>query len=272
MAFIPRVDPPTSTETPGPWFAFRGNDLLVRLEDGRAEVPVARDLADLGLEPVRSQYLGELNGAPCRSAELAAEAALPAGWTCTGLRSLYAALPEDRFRLAGRAFQLVEWERTSLFCSRCGTATRPRTGERVRECPSCGHLAWPRVTPAIIVSVTRGDEILLARHHRFSQRFTVIAGFVEPGETLEECVAREVHEEVGVDVSDIRYVASQSWPFPGSLMIGFTADYAGGEITVETTELIEARWFPADKLPQVPDPITIARRLIEGFVVSRRAR
>jgi NAD+ diphosphatase len=272
VPFIYRVDPPPALEAAGPWFAYRGTELLVRLEDGQARVPVARDLSELGLSVVRSQYLGELDGAPCRSAELAADAKPPDGWTCTGLRSLFAALPEDSFRLAGRAFQVVEWERTSLFCGRCGSATRPRSGERARECPSCGNVAWPRITPAIIVSVTRGDEILLARHHRFSQRFTVIAGFVEPGETLEECVEREVHEEVGIDVADVRYVASQSWPFPGSLMVGFTAAYAGGEITVDATELIEARWFPADSLPQVPDPITIARRLIDGFVASRRPR
>ncbi len=270
MHFIARVSQPPTLDGAGPWFAFRGSDLLVRLDGGIAEVPVAADLTGLGLRPVRSQYLGELDGTPCRSAELAPDASLPEGWTCAGLRSLAAALPEERFRLAGRAFQLVEWERTSLHCGRCGTPTRPRGGERARECPSCGQLAWPRVAPAIIVSIIDGDRILLARHRRFAQRYTVIAGFVEPGETLEECVEREVHEEVGIAVADIRYVASQSWPFPGSLMVGFTARYAGGELVADQEELLEAQWFAADSLPQIPDSITIARRLIDRFVAEHR--
>ena len=139
--------------------------------------------------------------------------------------------------------------------------------ERAQVCPQCGLTAFPRLSPAIIVCIRRGEQILLARNHRFPPgRFSVLAGFVEPGETLEEAVAREVREEVGIRVRDIRYFGSQPWPFPNSLMLGFTAEYAEGELVVDESELAEAHWFTRDNLPDLPPPISIARRLIEDFL------
>jgi len=126
---------------------------------------------------------------------------------------------------------------------------------------------FPRISPAIIVAVLKGKEILLARAHRFPPRlYSVIAGFVEPGETLEECVRREVKEEVGIEVENICYFGSQSWPFPNSLMVAFTADYANGKITIDETETIDAGWFTAHNLPPIPDKVSISRRLIDWFV------
>lgn len=270
MHFQPEFSAAQPVGTPGPWFLFKGSDLLVKVNDGLAEVPVIADPASLGLRVAAAHHIGTADGAPCRAAETTDDA--PDGWSFAGLRSLFSALSEPLFRVAGRALMVVDWDRTHRFCGRCGTATRPKDGERARECPACGELAYPRISPAIIVAVTRADRILLVRHHRFAQRFTVIAGYVEPGETLEECVHREVREETGIEIRGPRYFANQPWPFPHSLMVAFTADYASGEIRVEPSELIEGGWFTADALPVIPDKVTIARRLIDAFTVAQRRR
>jgi NAD+ diphosphatase len=173
------------------------------------------------------------------------------------------------FWVAGRAIQIVEWDRTHQFCGHCASPMVAKTAERAKECPQCGLTNFPRLAPAVIVAVVRDNQILLARSHRHPAGFySVLAGFVEPGETLEEAVAREIKEEVGIEVGDIRYFGSQPWPFPHSLMIGFTAVYAGGEIRCDETEIEEAGWFAADALPQIPGPISISRRLIDWFVAG----
>jgi NAD+ diphosphatase len=177
---------------------------------------------------------------------------------------LFFRLPDPLLALAARAFQVVEWDRTHRYCGRCATPTRDKAGERAKECPACGYVAYPRVSPAMMALVTRGREILLARAHRFPPgMFSALAGFVEPGETIEDCLAREVREEVGVEVRDLRYFGSQSWAFPHSLMIAFTAEYAGGDVRCEDAEIAEARWFAADALPVLPPSVSIARRLID---------
>jgi len=270
MQFQPEFTSALPAGTIGPWFLFKGSDLLVKVNDGTAEVPVTSDPASLGLRVTTTNHIGTADGAPCRAAATTDDA--PDGWSFAGLRSLFSALSEPLFRVAGRALMVVEWDRTHRFCGRCGTATRAKEGERARECPACGELAYPRISPAIIVAVTRGDRLLLVRHHRFSQRFTVIAGYVEPGETLEECVHREVREETGIEIHEPRYFANQPWPFPHSLMVAFTAEYASGEIRVEPSELIEGGWFTADALPVIPDKVTIARRLIDSFVAAQARR
>ena len=151
-------------------------------------------------------------------------------------------------------------------CGHCGAATVIKDGERARECPRCGELSYPRISPAVIVRVTRGEEILLARARRFPPGFySVLAGFVEPGETLEECVRREVREETGVELRDLSYFASQPWPFPHSLMVAFTAAHASGDIRVDASELVDAGWYGRDSLPRLPDPLTVARRLIDAW-------
>ncbi|MBW8827347.1 MAG: NAD(+) diphosphatase [Acidobacteria bacterium] len=174
--------------------------------------------------------------------------------------------------MAGRAVQLVEWTRTHRFCGRCGTPTDEAPGERARRCPSCGLQAFPRLAPAIITLVERADgRALLARNARFpTAMYSCVAGFVEPGETLEEAVRREVFEEVGVRVGDMRYRRSQPWPFPHSLMLGFHADYESGDIACDGIEIADADWFAPDDLPDIPGPISIARWLIDDWL-SRSA-
>jgi NAD+ diphosphatase len=195
----------------------------------------------------------------------------PADGTGAPLMGLWGTVDDVVWTVAGRAVQLVEWDRTHRFCGRCATPTEPVTGERSRRCPACGLLAFPRLAPAMIVLVTRdsGREALLARGTRFPiPMWSCLAGFVEPGETLEEAVHREVLEEVGVTVDDVRYWGSQPWPFPHSLMLGFTASYAGGEITPYPAEIAEAGWYRRDDLPPVPPAVSIARRMIDDWAAG----
>jgi NAD+ diphosphatase len=241
--------------------------LLVRIQDGGATLPYVVDYAEIGLPAVRSQYLGTLKGRHCFSVELERETQAPEGWEFHGLRRLFGLLPESLFWVAGAAVQIVDWDRSHQFCGRCGARTRDKQKERAKECPECGLISYPRIAPAIIVLVEREDRLLLARSHRHPQGlFSVLAGFVEPGETLEGAVAREIREEVGIEVRDIRYFGSQPWPFPNSLMIAFTCHYASGDIVLEEEEMAEADWYKPDDLPAVPPKISIARQLIDWFV------
>jgi NAD+ diphosphatase len=173
------------------------------------------------------------------------------------------ALAELYRRFAPRVFGLCRHMLGSV------AAAEDATGERAKRCPACNLHAWPRVSPAVIARVTRGNEILLARGRRFPDPiYSVLAGFVDPGESLEEAVVREIREEVGVEVTDLCYFGSQPWPFPHSLMVGFTARWAGGEIRIDEEELVDAAWFDVDALPPVPPRLSIARRLIDDFVAS----
>jgi NAD+ diphosphatase len=189
------------------------------------------------------------------------------------LRQLYGKIDEPLWVIAGRAEQIVSWDRTHRYCGRCGEPTEPQANERSRKCVSCGLLAYPRLSPAVITLVTRGEgegeEALLAWGRQFPGRFfSTLAGFVEPGENLEECVAREIKEEVGIDVTDISYFGSQPWPFPNSLMLGFTARYDGdAELVLQEEEIVEAGWFRADAMPPCPrGGMSIAGALIESWL------
>ena len=191
----------------------------------------------------------------------------PEGYRLEGLRRAYHCLPLEHFRAAGTARQKVEWYRSHRHCSRCGAPTLPHDAHEAMACPACGQLHFPRLAPAVIVLVQRGEQALLGRSPRFAPGvYSTLAGFVEPGETLEECVHREIAEEVGVTVTNLRYFGSQPHPFPHSLMVGFVADWASGEIRIDDDEIEDARWFTANELPELPHPMSIARALIEDFV------
>lgn len=251
------------------WFAFQQDRLLVSLDrdDGRI-LPRAPDFEQVGMPFRDPHYLGLRNGVHCLAVDLADDAEPPAGFALQGLRKLYGALDEPTFQLAGRAFQIVNWDRTHHFCGRCGTRAEYHKSDRARLCPDCGLISFPRVSPAVITLIHRGDEFLLARNGRFPQgRYSIIAGFVEAGETLEETVAREIREEVGLEVCDITYHSSQPWPFPHSLMVGFTAAWASGDIQVDGDEIVDAGWYSASHLPEsLPDGISISRRIIDDFL------
>jgi NAD+ diphosphatase len=265
--FVPGLVAPEDADEPAWWFAFRRDRLVVRPGDPGARIPTGRRIEDLGLTPIGVVYLGRLGGVPVYAAVVAEDTDIPSGLETVGLRGLFGTLDDATFALAGRAFQLAEWDRTHRFCGVCGTGTEPSAHERARVCPRCGHLHFPRVSPAIITRVDRGTEILLAHAPSFPEgMYSVLAGFVEPGESLEEAVAREIREEVGVEVTDVRYFASQPWPFPHSLMVGFTARHAAGDIEVDGAEIDDAGWFARDALPHIPPRLSIARWLIEDWL------
>ena len=268
--FLPAVIPPENIQTPSLWFAFRRDLLLVRVHNGLASIPLLHHPQDVSLSCVRSQYLGVLDGKHCFSAELDRESQPAAGMAFDNLRALYPSLGDNVFALAGRAKQIVDWDRNHQFCGRCGSPTTPHKRDRSRICPDCDLENFPRLAPAIIVLIARGEELLLSRSPQFPAGvYSILAGFVEPGETLEEAVEREISEEVNLQVKDIRYIARQPWPFPHSLMLGFQAEYAGGDLKIDPEELEDAQWYSPPNLPQLPSPASIARRLIDGFLRER---
>jgi NAD+ diphosphatase len=249
------------------WFIFRGDELLVIEAADRASIPSFSDLSELKLDFLRTHFLGKLNGVACYLGEVVGNPPDIEGMAFLELRPLLGRLGDNIFAMAGRAFQILHWDRTHQFCGRCGSRTKPKGDERAKICDRCGLVTFPDVSPAIIVAIVRGSEILLARSPRFKYDFySVLAGFVEPGETFEQCVRREVGEEVGIEVANIKYFASQPWPFPNTLMVGFTAEHAGGEIVIDEAEISTASWFTSDKLPPIPRIGSIARSLIDWFV------
>jgi len=225
-----------------------------------------RSISELGFHISEQHFFGTLNGRSCFVAAIEKDTPISKGLEFVGLRNLIYHMDEELFMIAGRAIQILRWMRDHAFCSRCGNNTAMGIDERVMKCSNCGYMQYPRVSPAIICAVVKDNELLLARSSRFKGGFySVLAGFVEPGETLEQCVKREIMEEVGIEVTSIRYFGSQSWPFPNSLMIGFTTEWKSGEIHIDEKEIIEAGWFSADNIPNVPRGFTISGRLIDWF-------
>lgn len=275
MSDLPRfraaVVPPKEPSGDALWFAFSGSEMLVAERGEGAShplgAPCASALSALGLWPLRTQYLGTLDGKDSYAAELAVPVEPPPGHRLMDLRRLYNKLDPAEFHVAGVAFQIQYWDRSYRYCPACATPLELKEKERAKRCQRCAHDYYPRVTPATITLVHDGPRVLLTRQPRFPPgMYGLVAGFVEPGETFEECVAREVREETGLEVDGIEYFGSQPWPFPHQVMVGFMARYAGGEIQVDTAELEDARWFEATKMPQLPPKISIARALLDTWL------
>ena len=200
------------------------------------------------------------------------EGAIPKEYQLTNFRATFKTLSETLFRIAGRAFHLLHWDRTHQHCGVCGSKLTNSDAERAKVCSNCSHRVYPRISPAIIVAVEKRDKLLMAHAKRFPNKmFSVIAGFVEPGESLEECVAREVKEETGISIKEIQYFGSQAWPFPDALMLGFTAKYASGTIKPDGEEIDEANWFGINDFPEeIPSNISISRQLIDWFLAKHK--
>jgi NAD+ diphosphatase len=273
MTYVSRYTPPAERNEPALWFLFQRNRIVVTVESEQHRPPCCIALEEHGMQPLRHQYLGLYEGRHCYAAEVGDETSLPSGWTVTGLRDVFGHFDETLAALSGRAYQLIDWDRNHQHCSRCGGPMRLREDERSKTCPACGYTTYPPVSPAIMILITRGDELLLARKSSFAPgRYSALAGFVEPGETLEATVVRETFEEVGVQVKDIRYFGSQPWPFPHSLMVAFTGEYAGGDVRPDGVEIEEARWFRYNELPQLPPSISISRKLIVAVAAQMAER
>jgi NAD+ diphosphatase len=247
-------------------FGFAGDRLLITRSDERADVPALAELGALaaGTEPI---HIGRLDGRACFALAVENLSDPPPPFALMGLRELFGRLPPDLQTVAGRAYQILQWHGGHAYCGRCGAPTEPLEGEGARVCPRCRAQYFPRINPAVIMLVERGDTMLLASNRRFVGPFySALAGFVEPGESLEEAVAREVWEEVGIEIDEVRYFGSQSWPFPSQLMIAFTARHRSGEIKLQHSEIRDARWFGVTDLPRLPGRFAIARWLIDSFL------
>src|SRR5262245_47100936 len=264
MPFIPAVRPDAAVTSEAWCFAFVEGQLLLPDTEGHRFAPQSWSLFE-SLQPAR-HYLGQLDGIDCWAFTLS-EA--PAGWRRSPLRAAMMAFGEPLMGVAGRAAQVLEWDRAHRHCGVCGTPTEAQPHERSRKCPACGHTAYPRLSPAIMVLIWRHGEVLLARSpHYVPGVYSALAGFVEAGESLEQCLHREVLEEVGVRVDNLRYYGSQSWPFPHSLMIAYTAQWVSGEIVKQEDEIEDANWYAFDALPKIPPRFSISGHLIRDTVVA----
>lgn len=246
------------------YFLFCQDELLVKSEDNKAMIPTVVDIENLELNNI--QYLGSVSGKNCFCGELNKDTIIPNNMYFSKLKALTHQLSEDMFWIGGRATQIVNFNNNHKYCGRCGTLTQNVEGERAKKCTKCGLVNYPRISPAIIVAVVKDGKLLLAHNNQSAKElYSVVSGFVEVGETFEDCVAREVHEETGITVKNIKYFGNQPWPFPNSLMIGFTAEYESGVIQVDGKEIGHANWFSSTEMPLTPDSISIAKKLIEWF-------
>ena len=261
--FRPAIEPPAELPGESLVFAFRAESLVVDVR-GEWRLP---NLAELGIETSSHVYLGSFGGQPCLGLELEREAPLPAGFKAERLRNCWGKLADPLYATAGFAWQIVHWNATHRYCGRCAEPTVHLAGERAKKCPRCGHIAYPRLSPVVIMLVRKGRQILLARPQNAAYYFfSALAGFVEPGETLEDAVKREILEEASIEIGNLRYFGSQPWPYPHSLMIGFFADYRGGELRFDPKEIAEGGFYDIDSLPPLPGKLSIARALIDAAV------
>ena len=262
--FIPAVDAILPKTNEDIYFLFYKNELLVKSENNKAIIPAIKDLKNLEL--INVQYFGSINGQNCFCGELNKDAIIPNIMYFRKLKALTHLLSEEMFWIGGRAIQIVNFNNDHKYCGRCGTLTQSLNIEISKKCPKCGLVNYPRISPAIIVAVVNDGKLLLAHNNAYPKNlYSVVAGFVEVGETFEECVVREVREETGITVKNIKYFGNQPWPFPNSLMIGFTCEYESGEIQVDGEEIGHAKWYSSTELPLTPDSISIAKKLIDWF-------
>lgn len=268
MSFVHHHAPQTAPAATDACLVIQGNRLLAGPDATTSvQLPDWATLANWTEAHTTPLHLGSIDTCVHWACAVdRADAPPPAGWQWHETRALLGAFTPGQWHAVSCARQLLWWEKRHRFCGICGTPTVDVVEERARRCPSCSAVFYPVVSPAVIVAVTRGDEVLLAHNRNFrAGMFSLLAGFVDPGETLEQAVVREVREEVGLEVGDVRYVTSQPWSFPNSLMVGFRARHLGGEIAVDGKEIEAAAWFRRDALPDLPRHGTVARMIVEQW-------
>jgi NAD+ diphosphatase len=256
----------------GFWFIFNNNNMFYSQKQNHI-IPQLVSPSDIGVATTAPIYFGTLDGIDCWAAEAildsqTADSYKKEDFDFKNLRELYSLLGEYLFSIASRALQLARWQNSTKYCSSCSAGLKDSETERAKVCTGCSKIFYPIIAPAVIVAVTKENKILLAHNNMYPdpRRYSILAGFVEPGESFEQTVAREVEEEVNIKVKNIKYFGSQSWPFPHSLMVGFTAEYESGEIKVDGIEIGAADWFGASELPNIPPHGSISRTLIDNFV------
>ena len=252
---------------PGYWVIIQGSNILLRSGTVGPELPFGA-LPDWLTTPEETLVIGSWRGHPLRAFSAEAACTLQSPFIAEALNAVVQTIDNATLGIGGLARQILHWEQQSRFCSLCGGTTHPFSREWGRQCSVCSTKQFPKISPCAIVLVRRGPEVLLVRNPIWpAGRYSLPAGFLGVGESLEECAAREVREETGIEICDITYVGSQSWPFPSQIMTGFVSTYAGGELVVDHSELEDARWFPVSSLPTLPPTRSIARRIIDTFCV-----
>jgi NAD+ diphosphatase len=264
--FVPGTTGPTAYENS--YHVVVSDGEILCIEDAHPWRPVTSDeFRWLGLDVIEQHYLGDIGNIPVFATEVDPEAEEPEGYEFNTLWTFLGQVEEAVFNLVGKAKQIVDWHQHHQYCGQCGEPTSSSEMDRSRKCESCKQLYYPRLSPSIIVLVTRGEELLLARNARARNNFySTLAGFVEPGESIEEAVHREVMEEVGIKIRNLEYFGSQSWPFPNSLMLGFHAEYDSGEFVFQDEEIDDANWFHYRDLPSRPSPVSISGWLINDYI------
>lgn len=249
------------------WFVFcKGDLLLEKTSDGRYTIPYLEEAPTPLKEWTNVHTITPFGDDDVRTYTIDGPVTDNPRYEMCGLRATYNKLPHELYQIAGKCQEILYWDANTRFCGVCGGPMKMHT-EISKRCTHCGKEIWPLLATAIIVLIRREDKVLLVHARNFRGKFFgLVAGFVETGETLEEAVVREVHEEVGIKIKNIRYFASQPWPYPCGLMVGFTADYVSGELHLQRSELDDAGWFDRDHLPPVPDKMSIARQLIDSWL------
>ena len=269
--FVHAYPPARPALGPTLWLPFSKGELLMQASEGPSHLHRGDSSSVEALNLRAPLYLGTLDGTACLAAEFEPDLDPPEGWVARSLRDLYGQLSEAEYALAGYASQMLYWRRTSGFCPVCGHRTEAREGDWGRLCPECSHISYPHVTPATLILVYDGPRLLLAHKPGWGTRYSILAGFVEPGESLEECVRREAREETGIELTELEYAGSQPWPYPHQLMVGFTARYDGGEIRVDGVELDHANWFTVESLPDLPSAVSLSRKMIDRWVARQKS-
>lgn len=249
------------------WFVFYKDELLLeKKENGTWTIPFS-ELPPISIQEKTTVHeITTLEGSCCKAFSVSHPIEESENYVMVGLRASYECLPLAHYQAAGKAHEILHWDRNSRFCSACGTAMEQKE-DIMKRCPNCGHEVYPAISTAILVLVKKEDALLLVHARNFKGRFySLVAGFLETGETLEECVAREVKEETGLDVKNITYFGNQPWPYPSGLMVGFIADYAGGEITLQDEELSSGDFYTRDHLPELPRKLSLARKMIDWWL------
>jgi NAD+ diphosphatase len=269
--FISQIHPSHVTTQPSFWFIFQNEEILLQQNSNSIIVPQFTNIDELNFNIEQQQYLGIYENTPCFAAQVrqTEATALPPDMAFQLVRQSHEALgDDDLFHVITRAKQILYWDKSTQFCGYCGNKTQQSSTERAKVCLICKTLAFPSISPVMLALIWRDNEILLARSPHFMPGvYSILAGFVEPGETLEHAVIREVKEEVGITIKNLNYFASQPWPFPSNLMLGFIAEYDSGEIQVDA-ELEDAQWFSINKLPTLPKPISLSRRMIDAYLAT----
>lgn len=249
------------------WFIFIDNNLLLVNDMNSFTVPTFDKTREFQHNLKRVYNIGRINDISCYCGELSSNVTIPDYFETLPLKEVAKKLNAEIFSLCGKASQIIHWDQTHQFCGKCGSKTINVENEFAKKCPSCGFISYPRISPAIIVGIKKGNKMLLAHNKNFPNNVhSTIAGFLDPNETLDQCIKREVFEEVGIKIKNIEYFNSQPWPYPNSIMIGFTAEYESGEISVDGEEIVHADWYDKDTLPNLPDETTIARQIINKLL------